>query len=161
MIPASLCVVAGIAIMTTFTTTSPKGLWIPSLILLGIGSGSGVSTPFIAAQTVLNMNDISVGMAIMTFSQDIGEAVFISIAQAIFLNRLTSSLEKAVPLLDPTTIINLGATSLQGKIPEQDLPGVIASYNVGVKSTFQLAVALAGSMLVAGMLIKRQPITRN
>lgn len=158
MIPAGLCIVAGVAVMTAFTPTSPESLWIPSLILLGIGSGSGVSTPFIAAQTILDMNDISVGMAFMTFSQDMGEAVFISIAQAIFLNRLTSSLQKTVPLLDPATVINLGATSLQGRIPAQELPGVILSYNTAVRSTFYLAVALAGSMVIAALLIKRNPI---
>ena len=158
MIPAGLFVVTGVAMMTAFTSTTPDKLWIPSLILLGIGSGSGVSTPFIAAQAVLDTRDISVGMAIMTFSQDFGEAVFISIAQAIFLNRLTSSLRETVPLLDSAAVINLGATRLQGKLPAQDLAGVFFSYNVAVKSAFYLAVALAGSMVLSGFIINRNPL---
>lgn len=157
MIPSSLCVVAGIAIMTTFTPTSPKGLWVPSLVLLGIGSGSGISTPFIAAQSVLDAGDISVGMAFMTFSQDIGEAVFISVAQAVFLNRLTASLRETVPLLDPAAVVHLGATSLEGKLPSNDIPGVMLSYNSAVTSAFYLAVALAGLMVVAAILIKKNP----
>lgn len=159
MIPAALCVLAGISITTQFTTTSPAHLWIPALVLLGIGSGSGVSTPFIAAQTVLqDTSDVSVGLAFMTFSQDIGEAVFISIAQAIFLNRLTGNLKLTVPGLDPETIIQLGATSLERKIPAEDLSAVKESYNVAVKGTFYLAVALAGSMVVAGILISRSTL---
>ena len=150
MVPASFCVVIGVALMTTFTTASPKGLWIPSLILLGIGTGSGISSPSIAAQTVLNVNDTSIGMAIITFSEDIGEAVFISIAQSIFLNRLLSSLGTNVPRLDPSSIVKLGATNLHGMIPSQDWLGVEESYNQAVKSAFNLAVSLAACMVTAG-----------
>lgn len=155
MIPAGLCAVASVAIMTTFTPTSPKSLWIPPLILLGIGSGGGISTPFIAAQAVLETRDVSMGMAIMTFSQDIGEAVFISVAQTVFLNRLTAGLREAIPLLDPESVIHLGATRLQGKIPAQDLAGVIWAYNVAVKSTFYVAVAMSTCVVVAALLIKK------
>ncbi|KAB8231257.1 uncharacterized protein BDW43DRAFT_313332 [Aspergillus alliaceus] len=76
-----------------YTPEGPRTLWIPSLVLLGIGSGSGVPTPFIAPQTVLDVHDLYAGMALMTFSQDLGGAIFISIAQAIFLNRLTTHLQ--------------------------------------------------------------------
>ncbi|RAH50352.1 MDR family MFS transporter [Aspergillus brunneoviolaceus CBS 621.78] len=155
MIPAGLLVVAGIAMMTRFSTTTPKGLWIPSLILLGIGSGSSVSIPFIAAQAVLSLGDLSAGMALMTFSQDLGEAVFISIAQAVFLNRLSSSLQVTAPDLDPESVIHLGATNLQGKIPSQDVAAVAFSYNLAVRSTFYLAVALAGLLVITAIPLQK------
>ncbi|PYH92892.1 MFS general substrate transporter [Aspergillus ellipticus CBS 707.79] len=162
MIPAGLCVVSGIAIMTTFTTTTPSSIWIPALILLGIGSGSAVGVPFIAAQAILSLKDISVGIALMTFSQDIGEAVFISVAQALFLNRLTDTLLVTAPGLNPAGVTSLGATSLEDKIPAKFLEGVVEAYNVAVKSTFFLAVALAASVVVAAGLIKRNPfLVRN
>lgn len=151
MIPAGLLIVAGISIMTTFTQTASKRLWITSLVLLGIGSGSSVATPFIAAQTVLDINDISAGMALMTLSQDLGEAVFISVAQAIFLNRLASTLRTTAPGLNPQEVLHLGATNLKGKVPSQDVEGVALSYNVGVRSTFYLAVALAATIVVAAL----------
>ncbi|KAJ5133782.1 MFS toxin efflux pump, partial [Penicillium atrosanguineum] len=151
MIPAGFLIVTGISIMTTFTHTTPKRLWVTSLVLLGIGSGSSVASPFIAAQTVLNINDISAGMALMTLSQDLGEAVFISVAQAIFLNRLASALRTTVPGLSPQEVLHLGATNLKDKIPSQDVEGVALSYNVGVRSTFYLAVALAATIVVAAL----------
>lgn len=156
MVPASLCVVTGVALMTTSKVSSPSTIWIPSLILLGIGAGTGISTPFIAAQTVLNSNDMSIGMAIMTFSQDIGEAIFISIGQSIFLNQLVRSLVENVPLLNPQSIIQLGATNLYGNIPSQDLEDVQESYNQAVKSTLYLSVSLASCMVVAGCMMQRQ-----
>jgi hypothetical protein len=155
MIPAAILTVAGIAMMATFTQTTPERVWIPSLVLLGIGSGSGVATPFIAAQTVLDIKDISAGMALMTLSQDLGEAVFISVAQAIFLNRLASTLRTTVPALNPQDVLHLGATDLSGKVPSQDVEGVALAYNVGVRSTFYLAVALAATMVGAALPLQK------
>ncbi|OJK04344.1 hypothetical protein ASPACDRAFT_37903 [Aspergillus aculeatus ATCC 16872] len=155
MIPAALLVTAGISMMTRFSPTTPKGLWIPSLILLGIGAGSSVSIPFIAAQAVLSVGDLSAGMALMTFSQDLGEAVFISIAQAVFLRRLARALQATAPALDPQTVIHLGATDLRGKIPAQDVAAVALSYDLAVRSTFYLAVALAGLLVVSAVPLQR------
>jgi hypothetical protein len=155
MIPSAIMIVAGVGIMTTFSETTPKGVWIPSLILLGIGSGSSVSIPFIAAQTVLAVEDLSAGMALMTFSQDFGEAVFISIAQAIFLNRLTSSIQVTAPDLDPANLTHLGATNLKGKIPPHNLAAVALSYDLAVRATFYLAVSLAGMLLIAALSLQK------
>lgn len=141
--------------MTSFSENTPKSLWIPSLVLLGIGSGSSVSIPFIAAQTVLSVGDLSAGMALMTFSQDLGEAVFISIAQAIFLNRLTSSIQVTVPDLDPASVIHLGATNLKGKIPAHDVAAVALSYDLAIRATFYLAVSLAGVLLISALLVQK------
>ena len=158
MLPAGCLIVAGVAIMTGFTSETPKRLWIPSLILLGIGSGSSVSIPFIAAQAVLSLGDLSAGMALMTFSQDLGEAVFISIAQAIFLNRLTSSIEITAPDLAPESVIHLGATNLARKVPSQDVAAVAFSYDLAVRSTFYLAVALAGVLVLVAIPLQKSPL---
>lgn len=155
MIPSSLLVVSGIAIITVLNPQSSRSLWIPSLVLLGIGSGSGISSPFLAAQTVLDMNDVSIGLAIMTFSQDFGEAVFISIAQSIFLYRLEDKLGQTVPNLDAESIIQLGATNVTANVPEDSVPGVILAYNAAITSTFYLAVALAGMVVVAALIMQR------
>lgn len=158
MIPAGFLVVAGVGIMTSFSSESPKRLWIPSLILLGIGSGSSVSIPFIAAQAVLAVKDLSAGMALMTFSQDFGEAVFISIGQAIFLNRLTSTLKITAPELAYGSVIHVGATNLAGKVSSQDVAAVTFSYNLAVRSTFYLAAALAGVLVIAAIPLQKSSL---
>ncbi|KAF7895151.1 hypothetical protein EAF00_006965 [Botryotinia globosa] len=90
-----------------------------------------------ATQTILDPSDMTIGMAIKSFSQDTGAALFISIAQAIFLNRLVSNLRERVPLLNPSDIVQLGATNIYGAIPPQDLTGVKISYNQAVKSAIR------------------------
>ncbi|KAF7884457.1 uncharacterized protein EAF02_004793 [Botrytis sinoallii] len=151
MVPPSLCVLTGVALMTNLTITSPSRLWIPSLVLLEIGTVSGISAPFIAAQTILDPSDMSIGMAIMTFSQDIGEALFISIAQAILLNRLVNNLNETVLLLNPSDIVQLGATNIYGAIPSQDLKDVKIAYNQAVKSAMYVSVSLVACMILVDM----------
>ena len=46
----------------------------------------------IAAQTVLSKQDISIGASPMFFAQSLGGAVFVSVSQNIFENRLVSGL---------------------------------------------------------------------
>ncbi|RAL06015.1 protein kinase IKS1 [Aspergillus ibericus CBS 121593] len=60
---------------------------------------------------------------------DIAEAVFISIAQAVFLDRLREGLEGGVPGLDVGLVMGLGATGLEGKVPREVLGEVVGAYN--------------------------------
>ena len=158
MTASSLCVVAGVALMATFRTTTPASIWIPSLALVGMGVGGGIACPFIAAQAVLNPEDISIGMAIMTFSQDFGESVFISVAQSIFLNKLKRALISSAPALKWSVIIQLGATNLAGKIPSQDVAGVRQAYDQSIKEAFYLALSLAAILTISGFFMKNRSI---
>jgi hypothetical protein len=46
----------------------------------------------VAAQRVLVKKDVAIGSALMMFAQQVSGAVFVSIAQTVFINRLVSDL---------------------------------------------------------------------
>ena len=65
----------------------------------GLGSGLGKTQPLITAQTVLSLDDVSVGTGTTIFAQTLGGALFISAGQNIISNELVRGLCNAVPQL--------------------------------------------------------------
>jgi hypothetical protein len=51
-----------------------------------------------------------VGTALTVFSQTLGGAIFVSVAENIFTNRLVAYLTLYVPDLDPDIVLAVGAT---------------------------------------------------
>lgn len=97
----------------------------------------------IAVQTVLPKADVPIGTAIIMFSQTLGGALFISVAQNIFTNRLLTNLKSAIPDLDPALVLATGATELKNKIGAGDLPAVLTAYNGAITQCFYVAVAMS------------------
>ena len=92
---------------------------------------------------VLPKKDIPIGTAIIMFSQTLGGALFISVAQNVFTNSLISKLKQVVPQLDAQTVLSVGATSLKQAIPAQFLGGVQSAYNDTLMNTFYVSAAMA------------------
>jgi len=97
----------------------------------------------IAVQTVLPKEDIPIGTAIVMFTQTLGGALSISIAQNIFTNRLLANLKAVVPDLDPTLVLRTGATDLKNVIESASLSRVLTAYNGAITQCFYVGVALA------------------
>lgn len=96
-----------------------------------------------AIQTVLPLHDIPIGIAIITFSQSLSGALFISIAQNVFQNRLVAGLTAHAPTVNPKAIINSGAANLSQRLSNEVLPSVLYAYNLAVTQTFYVCVATA------------------
>ncbi len=77
------------------------------------------------------------------FSQTLGGALFISVAQNVFTNKLIQNLIADVPGLDPNIVLVTGATSLAARIPAQFLPSVLVAYNAALTQTFYVSVAMS------------------
>ena len=69
--------------------------------------------------------------------------MFVSIGQSIFSNKLAAGLAKYVPTLDPSIVLNTGATSIQQTIEKQYLPGVTLAYNDALDRAFLVAAIMA------------------
>ncbi|KAK5242029.1 MFS sugar transporter [Cryomyces antarcticus] len=141
----------GAGLLSTFKTDTGHAMWIGYQFIFGAGVGLGMQQTLIAVQTVLPAADIPIGTAIMMFSQTLGGALFISIAQNVFTNQLLKSLKEAVPDLNPAIVLATGATSLKTSIEARFLPGVLQAYNTAIMDTFYVSVAL-GALSLFGAL---------
>jgi hypothetical protein len=133
----------GAGLLTTFTVDTGSPKWIGYQIIYGFGVGLAMQQPLIAVQTVLPIADVPVGTALIMFTQTFGGALFVSVGQNVFTNRLLTGLRQEAPGFDASTILQLGATTLKKAVPEQFLPGVLVAYNKALTETWYVSVAMA------------------
>lgn len=143
VIASSVFMSVGAGLLTTFATNTGHSKWIGYQIVFGFGVGLGMQQPLIAIQTVLPKSDVPIGTAIVMFSQTLGGALFISVAQNVFTNKLLSNLEAIVPDLNPAVVLAAGATNLKNVVDPKDLSGVLTAYNGAIVNCFYVSVALA------------------
>lgn len=143
MIASSVFMAIGVGLMSTWKVDTGHAKWIGYQIIYGAGVGFGMQQALITAQTVLDLVDVPVGTSLIMFMQILGGALFISVAQNIFTNRLSSNLVTHVPGLDPDIVLKTGATSLKNNVDASRLPEVLIAYNDALTQTFYVSLALA------------------
>lgn len=148
MILASIFTAVGAGLLSTFKVDTGHAAWIGYQIIYGFGMGFGMQQTLIAAQTVLHINDVPIGTSIIMFTQTLGGALMISVAQNIFTNRLLSNLATGVPGIDPRIVLSTGATSLAKAIGSKDLAAVLIAYNSAIMQTWYVSVATASLTII-------------
>lgn len=133
----------GAAMLTTFKTDTGSPKWIGYQVIYGLGVGLGFQLPILTPQVVLDINDVAVGIVVTMFSQLLGGALFISVAQNIFTNKLYNGVIIAAPGVDPKNAMGQGATSLTTVIPPQFLDAVQVVYNKALTQTWYAPVAMS------------------
>ena len=101
----------GAGMIATLNQDSGHAMWIGYQVLFGFGLGLAMQVTSLAAQAVLPREDVSIGTAVMFFSQQLGGAIFVSVGQNVFINSLVSGLANA-PGLSAMAVVNTGATDL-------------------------------------------------
>ncbi|KAJ4234372.1 hypothetical protein NW759_001363 [Fusarium solani] len=150
MFVATILTSVGSGLMTTFKTNTGHSAWIGYQVLFGLGLGTGMQQPSMAAQTVLSQSDVSIGISLMFFSQSLGGAVFICIGQSIFVNYLSDGL-KAVSGINTQAILEAGATALSDLVPASKLHEVLVVYNDALQKAFIVVVAVSAFMVVPAL----------
>lgn len=146
MILSSIMMSIGVGLMSTWAVGTGHQQWIGYQIIYGFGVGFGMQQALIAAQTVLDLKDIPIGTSVINFALTLGGALFISVGQNIFTNRLLTNLADSVPGIPPDVILATGATSLRDaviKIDPNSLDRVLVAYNNAVTQTFYVSLAMA------------------
>ncbi|KAI4726644.1 MFS transporter [Aureobasidium sp. EXF-10728] len=154
MIASSVLMAIGAGLLTTFKTNTGHAEWIGYQAIFGIGVGLGMQQILIAVQTVLPAADIPTGTAIVMFFQTLGGALFISVGQNVFTNKLVSGLKAAVPDLNPAIVLQTGATELKNAIDEKYRTGVLEAYNDALTNSYYVAVALATLSIVGSLAVE-------
>ncbi|KAK3944889.1 hypothetical protein QBC46DRAFT_360851 [Diplogelasinospora grovesii] len=140
----------GEGLMSTFNRDTPSSHWIAFQFLAGFGLGFGMQTSGLAIQTVLPKKDISTGIAINFFVQQLGGAVFTSVGQSILSNLLVSQLS-GIPDFQAGAIVNEGATNLAQIVPPQYFDLVINAYNYACTRIFLASMGLAFASLLCAL----------
>lgn len=154
MLASTVLVSIGAGLLTTLQPNTGHAKWIGYQAITGIGVGMGLQQPMISVQVVLDIKDVPTGTALVIFMQSLGGALFVSIGQNIFTNKLISNLKTLVPALDPAIVLATGATSIQSHIAKEFLPGVTRAYNNALTSAYQVATAMACLTLIGSAVIE-------
>jgi MFS family permease len=144
MIASAVLSSIGAGLITTWQIDVNKSMWIGYQVLVGFGTGMGMQQPSMTAQIVLPKADAPTGVSLMFFGQNLGGAIFISVAQNLFTDELASELS-IIPGLEISKemVVRLGATKIKEMVPKQLLGVVLEAYRVAIRNAFYLGLGLA------------------
>lgn len=153
MIIAAILAAVAAGLMTTWNPATSPAQWIGYQVMYGIGSGQWIQSPIAAVQAVLDPAELPQGTALLVFQSAFGGAIFISVAQTLFVNIFSSGLATNLPQVNIKAVIDGGVTSLRdpGVLPEGLLEPVLYFYNRGLTHSWYLGVALALAATVGAL----------
>lgn len=85
--------------------------------------------------------DLPIATGIGVFFQFLGGAIFLGIAENIFVSGLKDGLAKYAPDLNAANIVAAGAVGLHKVVADADLPRAILAYNDAIMGVLYLGVA--------------------
>lgn len=149
---SSLSAVA-LGLVSTFSPTTSVGKWIGYQVLLGFSRGLGMQMPLIAVQNSINPKFVPVAMALVTFGQTFGGAVFLAIGETILSNQLRVNIPKYAPGVNTAAVIAAGGSgpavrAAVGNDPA-GLAGTLLAYSKSVDAVYWFAAGAAGLMFLA------------
>jgi MFS family permease len=134
--------VAGAALIYTWNVDTSTGRLIGHQILYGAGVGLGIQQAIVAVQAGAKNVDIPSGIALLCFSENFGGAVFVSVAQNLWANRLSSKLE-SIAGIDPAQVVKTGATDITSLTQDPNtLRAIRIAYNDALSQAFLVALIL-------------------
>ncbi|KAJ5365916.1 Major facilitator superfamily domain general substrate transporter [Penicillium concentricum] len=160
MIMASITLSVGAGLLSTLDVDSGSGEWIGYQILMGMGVGFGMQQPFILVQNVLADEDVPIGTAVATFAQTLGGAIFISVGQNVFQNQFKKAMHLEDPSVDIAKILAAGTTTFRKKLPVEQLPAVLRSYNTAITQAFYVGVALAALSILGTIALEWKSVKK-
>lgn len=97
---------------------------------------------YIAIQSLVPAHQIPTAMAIVIFCQNMGGAVFLVAANAIFSNTLRHQLSQreSVIGLSPDVIVNAGVRSIRDLVSGNELAAVLQAYSNSVDTVMYLGI---------------------
>lgn len=104
-----------------------------------------VQQTYVAVQNLVPPPQIPIAMAIIIFSQNMGGAVFLVAANAIFSNSLRKQLQQRVAAINiaPDIIIGTGFRSLRKIVSGDALAAVLQAYSNSIDRVMYLGIAIS------------------
>lgn len=134
----------GAGLLTLLETDSPTGVCVGYQLVFGFGAGLGFQQVSLAAQAVLPQSEVPTGTAIAMFVQLLGGAVFVSVGENVFTNKLVEGIAAArIPGLDPQTVVAMGATDLRRLVSPEHVGAVMAAYMDALVRVYRVGLITA------------------
>jgi hypothetical protein len=138
--PITLGAVGAGLIYTWDVDTSTSKL-IGYQILYGVGVGLGLQQAIVAVQAGSNI-DIPSGIALLCFSENFGGAVFVSVAQNLWANKLGQKLQN-ITGIDLAQVVKTGATEITSLTEDPvTLKAIRVAYRDSLSQAFLVALLL-------------------
>jgi MFS family permease len=150
---SSIIMPVGAGLLSTISSSTGRSKLIGYQILFGIGIGFGAQQPLTVAQTVLDRSDIASGTALMMFTRFLGSAIFLPVAQNIFINSLVSKVIN-VPGIDPGAITGGGATELRNLVSGDNLKTLLSAYNAAIIDVFYMVIATCAITIFGSIFVE-------
>ncbi|KAJ5810633.1 Major facilitator superfamily domain general substrate transporter [Penicillium pulvis] len=131
-------------LMTVRPHHTPRARWVGFQIICGAGIGLGEEQGLYMVQTTLSENDVATGIGLILFAQTFGGALFVSVAQLLFLENISKALKTLAPNLSPKSVLD-GETT--GSSPELQ-----AVYGVAIKDSLRVGLILAAASTLGAVL---------
>jgi MFS family permease len=119
-------------------------------IVAGLGLGLTLQGPNIAAQTVLQKEDVSLGLSVINLANYLGSTIFVTIAQTLLQTGLVAKLKSVLPDLDLSTLAEGSVASISNLASKEQLPTVLNAYNDSLRNVWYLTLGLAFVIMIAG-----------
>lgn len=147
---SAILTAVGYGLVSTLGPTSSAGQWAGYQVLFGAGRGVGIQMPFVAVQNTLPQKQIPLAMSLLTFSQTLTGALFLTLADTVFTNSLQSLLRQDAPGVDPEAVIEAGAgaSGFRDLVTPAELANVLGAYAESVSRVFYMCAALAAACFV-------------
>jgi hypothetical protein len=123
-------------LLSTLQVSSNASQYIGYQVLSGIARGAVTQQPMTAVQTNVPQSQLSVGTALVVFTQFFGGAIFLAFAQTTFANSLGPALREFAPNVSAKFVIDTGATNLREAVGAEVVDGVLMAYNKALIHTF-------------------------
>lgn len=147
------CAIAtiGSGLLSTLAVNTDSSRWIGYEVLVSIGVGMANQQGFVAVQSVLSLDQIAVGSALVSASQSLGGAVFVSVGNGVLLNELYDA---ALPGVDINAVIVAGATGFRTFLPKEQLPALLNVYNQALRKVFLMGIVFSGLAFLAALCLE-------
>jgi MFS family permease len=133
----------GLGLMTLLRVETTTAQWAGYQVLTSAGFGISIQQGFTAVQTVLGPDDMAIATAAVVAAQSLGGAVFLSVGNSVFQNKLLqASAAGVLNGLDIKKIIDSGAASFRHLVPAEDLPAMLEVYNKALTTVFIVSIPL-------------------
>ncbi|KAI0853534.1 MFS general substrate transporter [Daldinia vernicosa] len=143
-------VAIGAGLTSTFSLATTDGEIIGYQILMGAGRGFVLQLLVLAMQANVPREDASIASAYAMFSQLLGGAIFSAVAKTVFTSSIGTALQEFAPDVDPSLLINTGATEITKVIPPSQVNGALLAYNQAITYIFYLQLAAASCAFLTG-----------